>query len=1133
MVDSATRKDEILNKPADLFGGAISPPPSACRRGLVHCSGVQSDVRGMVQNMTGYRYRVGVDVGDRSVGVAAVEFDEHDVPVRLLAAVSHVHDGGEDPSSGQAKQSRLASAGQARRSRRRFRNRRRRLQRVDERLFAVGCPPIEAGTYGAWAARAELVGGFVDDDARRRLLLGVAVRHMARHRGWRNPWWGFDQLSAAATPSESFVIMRDRAAKSLGVNPAQLGTVGQLGWAASSPDVAMRPRTGAKTLAKNGAAQMFSERIRQEDVLAELRTILSVQQVDLGAADSLCRSVFHAERPHVPIDRVGTDPLMEPQKVPRTTRASLAFQRFRIVAAVANLAGLTDEQRINVRERLLNWREDDPPRWSEVAGWVGLSPREMRAPVLDEDILAVAPTDRTSARIERLFSKKSVVGDWWRTAGAPARKAFVDYLVDATLLETDETVVELLDRLSDSEIVKVESARTTLESGRAAYSEETLARLADRMAETGEGLHSARTALFGVPETWQPPSESLTDPLEHPAVDRVNAVVRKFLSSAVTRWGVPELVVIEHVRSGFLGPAARQEFELELRSNTSRRDRQRAELVQQGVASPARSDLRRYESVQRQNGVCLYCGTGITFSTCELDHIVADSRGGSNRDDNLVAVCRECNADKGTLPFAVWAGTTSRPGVTVDEAAARVGQWTRDSRPVLAWKRLTSRVKQRLSLTSADFEDRSIESTAYAAREIRVRVQTFLSREADRLGVPHPEVNVYRGTVTSQARLAGGVDARLRLRGKQVKSRLDRRHHAVDAAVLTTLKHSVAQVLQERSDRRADHLMTGKNPEWDRFEGSDAVHVAQYRRWRDGIQQLAILLQRASSADRLPVVRSLRLRPTASRVHKDSVEALVEVDSQDVTSAELGRIADVKLRRRVLAGLANGASLTDVLTDLCGARVHLFPSSSPQIQVRGGAAGIGDTAHHARLYAWAEGGNLRFGWVRAFAGEFPLIGFGRGVDVLAEPLAEYSQSWLTAHPEVRRRIHAGDAQMVGWVAVGDEIELSPDRFSGQGLMGRFLAVYPESRWYVSGLPMIDKVSLMPSQLASEGIDETTDEAVAELLNQGRVRLSVGKVFGSDVCVIRRTALGSPRWNGTSGLPACFRPLTVARKKLGL
>ena len=92
-----------------------------------------------------------------------------------------------------------------------------------------------------------------------------------------------------------------------------------------------------------------------------------------------------------------------------------------------------------------------------------------------------------------------------------------------------------------------------------------------------------------------------------------------------------------------------------------------------GITSkPRHSDLWRYQSVQRQNCKCAYCGNTITYKNCDMDHIVPRAgEGSNNRRENLVAVCTRCNKSKSNIPFARWAEASQIPGVSVEEAIDR------------------------------------------------------------------------------------------------------------------------------------------------------------------------------------------------------------------------------------------------------------------------------------------------------------------------------------------------------------------------------------------------------------------------------------------------------------------------------
>ena len=55
---------------------------------------------------------------------------------------------------------------------------------------------------------------------------------------------------------------------------------------------------------------------------------------------------------------------------------------------------------------------------------------------------------------------------------------------------------------------------------------------------------------------------------------------------------------------------------------------------------------------QSQLGICAYC-----FKICDeltVDHIVPKYHGGTDAQDNLVAVCYECNHEKGSQVFLIY-----------------------------------------------------------------------------------------------------------------------------------------------------------------------------------------------------------------------------------------------------------------------------------------------------------------------------------------------------------------------------------------------------------------------------------------------------------------------------------------------
>ena len=50
---------------------------------------------------------------------------------------------------------------------------------------------------------------------------------------------------------------------------------------------------------------------------------------------------------------------------------------------------------------------------------------------------------------------------------------------------------------------------------------------------------------------------------------------------------------------------------------------------------------------KRDDGLCFWCGREL--EAFEADHLIPHSAGGPTTDDNLVAACGRCNAQKGTM----------------------------------------------------------------------------------------------------------------------------------------------------------------------------------------------------------------------------------------------------------------------------------------------------------------------------------------------------------------------------------------------------------------------------------------------------------------------------------------------------
>lgn len=544
-------------------------------------------------------YRIGIDVGLKSCGLAAVEVDGEGRPVRVLNAQSIIHDGGVDPSAEKSGNSRKQVSGIARRTRRMRRRRRARLAKLDALLRQYGYP-IESfegfSGFDIWRDRARLATDFIEDDAERRRLVSVACRHIARHRGWRNPYHSAETLLDVDAPrSDQYQNLRKQAQELMGdediddqATPAQivaavldhdaaLGVTKNLNWE-EVPSLRLRTSTGGK---KGDRLGLLGTRLMQEDNAYELERILRVQQVPDDQARALVLQTFQARSPKGSAEkRVGRDPF---DGKPRALKASLAFQEYRIANMLTNLrirenpdpGSPTRPLSIAEKQAAFDWLMGDEsgenPTWTDVANEVlhirrscleGVgrlkddgSERVSTRPPQNQTLLALENVEKAKLRKKLL--------DWWHDKDKTAQESMIRLLsntVDIDTVRDDEEYAEAVDfieTLDDDGLKKLDGVK--LPSGRAAYSMPSLTKLTEQMLTTDDDLQQARKHLFNVDDSWRPAQPAIGEPVRNPAVDRVLKIVNRYLLACQKRWGDPQAVQIEHTRDGFSSPKKSKE----------------------------------------------------------------------------------------------------------------------------------------------------------------------------------------------------------------------------------------------------------------------------------------------------------------------------------------------------------------------------------------------------------------------------------------------------------------------------------------------------------------------------------------------------------------------------------------------
>mgnify|MGYP000977882853 CR=1 FL=1 len=1092
--------------------------------------------------MSAHHLRVGIDVGTHSVGLATLRVDEQGTPIELLSALSHIHDSGVGKEGREKHKTRKKVSGVARRAQRLLRSRRKRLQQLDEALLDLGFPiptpgefldPNEpADPYRVWRMRARLVEEQLPEELRAPAI-SMAVRHIARHRGWRNPYSKVESLLLPADESPFMKALRERIMTKTGevlddgITPGQAMTQVALTHA-----VKMRGPEG------------ILGKLHQSDNANEIRKICARQGVSPDVCKQLLRAVFKADSPRgSAVSRVAPDPLPGQGSFRRAPKCDPEFQRFRIISIVANLRiseatgknrPLTVDERRQVVAFLMKDSQADLT-WVDVAEKLDVHRRDLRGTAVltdDGERSAARPPIDATDRIMRQ-TKISSLKTWWEEADSERRGAMIRYLYEES---ADLECAEIIAELPEEDQAKLDSLH--LPAGRAAYSRESLTALSDHMLATTDDLHEARKQLFGVDDSWLPPVEAINAPVGNPSVDRTLKIVGRYLSAVESMWGTPEVIHVEHVRDGFTSERMANERD---KANRSRyNDNQKAiEKIQHDYGKEgyiSRGDIVRFHALKLQGSACLYCGTTIDYHTCQLDHIVPQAGPGSNnRRGNLVAVCERCNHSKSNTPFAVWAQKCGIPHVGVKEAISRVNGWVEHNHSTSSGDlaRLKKEVIARLRRTQKDpeIDERSMESVAWMANELHHRIAA---------AYPETTVMVYRGSITAAARKAAGIESRINLIGeKGRKDRIDRRHHAVDASVVALMEPSVAKTLAERSSLRGEQRLTGQEQTWKQYTGLTVGAQERFEMWRSRMLHLTELFNERLAEDKVYVTQNIRLRLSDGNAHTVNPSKLVSHRLGDgLTVQQIDRACTpalwCALTREKDFDEKNGLPAREDRA----IRVHGHEIKSSDciqvfskrkktdsdrdegpfgaITVRGGFVEIGSSIHHARIYR-IEDKKPSYAMLRVFTHD---LLSKRHSNLFSVDIPPQSISMRCATTELRQAISEGRATYLGWIIAGDELHIPVETFTTHKI-GSFLKDYPDTtRWRICGYDSETMLILKPRVLSAEGLNNSSNIAKYVIKDKGW-RIAINKLAKVHPTVVRRDALGRPRYSSRSNLPVSW------------
>ncbi len=271
----------------------------------------------------------------------------------------------------------------------------------------------------------------------------------------------------------------------------------------------------------------------------------------------------------------------------------------------------------------------------------------------------------------------------------------------------------------------------------------------------------------------------------NPRIQRALFEVRKVVNAIIEEFGKPDAIIIELARDMRESRKQREERLSANRRNEAENNAARQFYKQHGIDEPTREAIRRYRLWKEQNQMCPYTGRPISVEELlsektEVDHLLPLPLSADDSFANLVLTHRETNADKSNRLLCDWLSPEQY------EAALR--------RIEASGNRARAK-RARMREIPEGFAEGQIVTTAYLARLATEYLKT--------LGVP---VQVTNGRATAILRRWMGLNNLLppretkKKKGSQTadgrkeqdggKSRLDHRHHAVDAVVVALTDRS-------------------------------------------------------------------------------------------------------------------------------------------------------------------------------------------------------------------------------------------------------------------------------------------------------------------------------------------------------
>ncbi|MDO9205517.1 type II CRISPR RNA-guided endonuclease Cas9 [Methylotenera sp.] len=731
------------------------------------------------------RYRVGLDVGTASLGVAAFSLDESNNPLDLVWKHVRIFDEPLEKSQAGLK-SKKAGRRAARMQRRQIDRRLGRTKAIATLSSLLGIqiePSIDSGRtlleIRAQAARKQIE---LSD------LIRVFIR-LGKRRGYGGefrPKKEGAKLGEVEGGNHDLKTEMQALAQSKGLDAVTLGEFLYQRWLNGKPTKLKIKEPEDKTTEGKNLYALRSQLVVEFEQIWQTQSafypILNSQHEGKPLKEAFHRAIFY-QRPLKAVGGMVGQCGLEPT-LARAPRAQLAFQHFRIEKTLADLrwgAGKRAEKLSAAQKQVIRQLCDEKDVVKFEAIYKALETADSPKPETKGLNLDRLSRDEIPGNKTNQVFRKLDLGDAWQALDERTQIQVINFLADlgspeqlddplwhtrfakadGTMRQLPEAFVAFINLLKSHEKFD-RLSKMGFEGGRASYSIKALKKLIDWLDTPwwldgwqGEMRPDEDAAVrVCYPESFNKPV-ALKDKLDF-ALSTGNAVVdgslrqmRYVLNRMMADLGAqPEQIVVEMAREMSVGVSKRNERESENNKNRTARIKAEDEICNHGVTvTPSR--VRRYLLwVEQGKGHCPYCTKPITLGDAlngaetEYEHILPKSltQVGLKRSE-IVLAHRNCNQEKGNrTPYQAWGHDDNRWQIIQVRAKYFV-----DNRQFRKAKLLLLADFEAEVLTDESidgFADRQFHQTSWIAKEAAQWLQ----------GVCKTPVSVSRGELTAMLR---------------------------------------------------------------------------------------------------------------------------------------------------------------------------------------------------------------------------------------------------------------------------------------------------------------------------------------------------------------------------------------------